>query len=72
MPIPPGGPGRIRTGDLYIANVALYRLSYRPYFESRQDPLNNRMLTNQKKSPLREITLHKIHTKITDFPQQGA
>jgi hypothetical protein len=24
------GPDRTRTGDLYIANVALYQLSYRP------------------------------------------
>lgn len=26
----PGGPDRSRTGDLSIANAALYQLSYRP------------------------------------------
>ena len=28
----PGGPERIRTADLLIANEALYQLSYRPVF----------------------------------------
>ena len=54
-----GGPDRIRTGDLRIANAALYQLSYGPSYQNayRSAGIRTRSLTNPNRECYRYTTL---------------